>query len=169
MLPSLFRETLETSSVGSSWKDLSNDLKVKIIDSFARASKTTSCEQVITLCEDAQSGEDEYKKLFLIQVNKLNWPPVRESLDKTLVIPNDKDNWKDAYAAECTNFNAALATVKKTGWSFSLRLRYKQYENNRDFILATVAENGLALKHASEELQNDQEIVLLAVKNGFIF
>ncbi len=113
--------------------------------------------------------DDDYKKLFLIQVNKLNWPPVRECLDQTLVIPNHRDNWKDAYAAECTKFNAALATVKKKGWSFSLRLRYKQYENNRDFILATVAENGLALKHASEELQNDQEIVLLAVKNGFIF
>ncbi len=147
MLSSLFREPLEPSSVGSSWKDLSNDLKMKIIDSFARASKTTSCEAILKLCEDAHSGEaehkidDEYKKLFLIQVNKLNWPPVEESIDKTLVIPNCKDNWKDAYAAECIEFNAILATIEEDGSD-----NYMSNQNNAEFILAGIKHDGLVLK-----------------------
>ena len=71
MLPSLFLNSLKTSPVGSSWEDLPKDLKMQIIDSFARASKTTSCKQVVRLCEDADCDEDEYKKLFLILKSSL--------------------------------------------------------------------------------------------------
>ncbi len=175
MLSTLFPNPLETSSVGSSWKDLSNDLKLKIINSFARASKTTSCEQVITLCKDVDYNDDNYKELFLIQVNKLNWPQVRKCLDQTLVIPNFRNNWKDAYAAECNNFHTALATVKNQGWSYELGERFKPYANNTDFILAAIntqIENErFSLLYITDTLKNDpqkadiyREIVLAAVE-----
>ncbi len=175
MPPSLFLEPPKTPSVGSSWKDLSNDLKLKIIDSFARASQTTSCEQVVRLCKDADCDKDEYKKLFLIQVDKLNWPPVQERSDGTLVIPNDQTTWIEAYKFECTRFNLALAAVKKEEWILRLRSMYKQYENNTELIFAAIEHDGLAIQYVTDKLKNDpqkadiyREIVLAAVKkHGF--
>ena len=176
MLPSFSPKPLKTPSIASSWKDLSNDLKLKIIDSFARASKITSCKQVIRLCEDALYGEDEYtiedryKKLFLIQVNKLNWPPIQERSDKTLIIPNDQTSWKAAYEFECTRFNRALDAAKNLNWIYGFPVMYRPYVNNAELILALVNERGMALEFASPRLQDDEVTVLAAVnRNGRAF
>ncbi len=37
-------------------------------------------------------------------------------------------------------------------------------KNDKDFVLTLVKKNGLALKYASKELQNDKEIILAAIK-----
>ncbi len=167
MLPQVFLKPPKTSSVGSSWNDLPDDLKKKIIVSFSLASPTKSCEAILRLCRDAQCGEIEYKKLFLIQVNKLNWPPGLDwpagpvRCDKTLAIPKNKSSWELAYNEQCIEFNEALTDVTEDG----LALKYASIEmkNSREVVLAAVTQNGMALEFASPNLRENKEVVLVAV------
>ena len=59
-----------------------------------------------------------------------------------------------------------LATVKEYG-DESLGWASDELRNDREVVLAAVAQNGCALQYASEELRSDKEVVLTAVaQNG---
>ena len=59
----------------------------------------------------------------------------------------------------------ALNAVNKDGYNL---YKLKDFQNDKDVVLAAVQQNGFALKYASEELKKDREIVLAAVRqNGY--
>ena len=59
----------------------------------------------------------------------------------------------------------ALNAVTDDGYNL---YKLKDFQNDRDVVLAAVQQNGFALKYASEELKKDREIVLAAVRqNGY--
>jgi hypothetical protein len=60
--------------------------------------------------------------------------------------------------------NDALRTISNNG--LNLRV-YKQFNNDKEIVLAAVSNEGMALQFASRQLQNDKEVVLAAVhQNG---
>ena len=53
--------------------------------------------------------------------------------------------------------------------SFALKYASNELRNNKDIILQAVKNDCGAIRHASEELRNDKDIVLQAVKNdGYV-
>ncbi len=174
MLPALLLQPSNIPSDGPSLNDLPNDIKMKIIDSFSSESNTTSCRQILELCKDAPLDEAQYKELFVIQVNKLNWPPgvnwppVPVHRDATLRIPNNQASWKLAYEFECTRFHETLAIVKgNVLWPHS----FYYYNANMEMLLAAMETSDVSLLYVADKLKNDpqkadiyREIVLAAVK-----
>ncbi len=156
MIPLIALNQHKPSSVGSSWNDLPDDLKKKIIDSFSLASQTTSCKPVLRLCEDATC---DYERLFNIQVEKRNWPPDFQLFSYGR--PRTDTEWKLEYRAKCAKFCEVLSSVKEFGWKEDV---YDEWSINKEIMLAAVEKNGDALQYASEALQLDRDVVLVAVR-----
>ena len=58
----------------------------------------------------------------------------------------------------------ALEAVKKDG--HALRHASEEMRDDREVVMEAVKQNGYALQHASEELRRDREVVMEAVKHG---
>ena len=64
-----------------------------------------------------------------------------------------------------TNKKEALKAVKQNGWA--LEFASDELKNDREVVLEAVKEKGsagFALEYASEELKNDRKVVLEAIK-----
>jgi hypothetical protein len=62
--------------------------------------------------------------------------------------------------------NGYLEIVKQNGW-WTLRYASDDLKNNREIVLEAIKQNGLALEYASESFRNDKDVVLEAIKKCY--
>ena len=168
-----------SSSTRSNWATLPNNLKQKIINYLPE----TSFHQVVELCKDADCTDIDYRYLF----KKAGFELPTNASNLT------NEDWKNAYAQNCTELQDALARISDPTYDFDITDKWicnkmvvlaalEENEeiidlledaeglpnyliNDRDLVFAAVNRNGRALRVASKELQNDPTIVLAAVMN----
>lgn len=111
---------------------------------------------VIEICPYASKYADKSlrkdEEILSIKRSR-NYEKGPEVLQDQRVLPNVEGSFKDK--------EAALAEVRNNGYSLKY---YKNFQGNRDVVLAAVIQAGDALQYASEHLQGDEDIVLQAVK-----
>lgn len=72
------------------------------------------------------------------------------------------------FKLEIKNLKKSKSKIKELSKNGLLLENYPELQNDKDFVLIAVRQNGLALQFASEELRSDKEVVLEAVnENGF--
>ena len=142
----------------SRFKGLPDDLIIKICSSLDYQSLKISIE----------SDEFIARAVNLSSAQKIIWLPL---LNRYFPGEEAENNVTNSEKFK-TLYNDFLNKVSDISDYTKLRpLLYnasEELKNDREFILAAVTQNGLALRYASEELKNNREIVLAAVtQNGW--
>jgi hypothetical protein len=98
----------------------------------------------------------------VLRVGIMNRSTMRTSADNTVDMTAASQD--DAYALLHAPLGMVMAVVQQNG--MALRYASPQMKNNEEVVMAAVQQNGMALMYASIEMKNNMDVVMAAVQQN---
>ena len=140
-----------------------------VLDTFAKMQGKPPSWKSCWLCWEEKYGVErswktcwraETRKMARVDVAMSNFSSAASV--EALSAPELKELWWYEQCADVVEKAKTLAAVTQEG--IALRYASAEMQNERDVVLTAVKQNGIALDYASGEMKNDRDVVLAAVK-----